>query len=86
MDPLTLMALATIAQTGVGLYGQQQQMKAAKEAEQQGKINASINQSELTKKQYKKRREGTLLGGMPSDVASEQGTMLGSAPTKSLLG
>jgi hypothetical protein len=86
MDPLTLMALATIVQTGVGMHKQQKQQGAAKAAQTQGQIDASIKQSELLGEGYKKKRkqQGTILGG---EVASQEGTMLGSSSQKqSLLG
>lgn len=90
MDPLTLMAIATALQVGTSVYGQQQQVKAANEAQKEGAKAEIAGQQRVTMEGFKKRQQmqGTLLGGSPEARAvSEQGTMLTSAQDKrSLLG
>jgi len=85
MDPLTLMALVTIASTAIGTKKSSDMASAANAAKNEGMIAGSIQQSELTAKNYKKMRdELTILGG---NTASQEGSILsGSQNKKSLLG
>lgn len=89
--PAALIALAAI-QTGMSIYQQQQQVRAANRAQRDAQDQAIREQNKLARQQQRRRlEEGTMLGGgVPSmgSRASEQGTILTSTTNtnRSLLG
>lgn len=91
MDPLTLMALATFAQVGFGMFSQQEQAKAARQAQKDSAKRMVSNQNKIARESFRRRKErSTVLGGASASAAeaSQQGTILTgtSNQARSLLG
>lgn len=85
---MALMAIASLAQTGFGIYSQQQQIRAANRATKKSVKEGVRNRNDLLRQ--RSQMGGTVLGGSSSDKAaanSEQGTILtGTNQNRSLLG
>jgi len=90
MDPLTLMAIASLATTAFSIDKQNKQIKAANSAQVDAGNRMVAGQNQKVLEGFKKRREmqGTMLGGSPeAAAASQEGTILtGASSQRSLLG
>lgn len=87
-------ALIALAQAGFSMYQQQQQASAAASAQRKGERQSVENQNELLEKRLKRMRDvstgGSVLGGATAmgkaRQASQQGSILSSSGTGTLLG
>jgi len=85
---MAIMAATAAIQGGISAYSANKQIQASNEAQKSGAKAEIAGQNQRTLEGYKKRQEGTVLGGSPSaQQVSEQGTVLtGTNKNRSLLG
>ncbi len=88
MDPLTQMAIASVVTAGVGMMKQSESVRASNAAQKSGAKAEITGQKQRTLEGYRKKQEGTILGGSAeTNAVSQQGKMLtGEQDKRSLVG
>ena len=80
MDPITAAILVGAITAGIGAYTANEQMKAAEQAQEDAKQQATNNQNALVQQNYAKRKNALGLGG-PTSPSGNQASQTGGVLT-----